>query len=78
MGLINPTQYFNSQYQASLAITLLLVDDILNGERELPYKVIERQMELVDKHSSKTANKVKLRALSVRERLYGDHQRCGE
>ena len=34
-----------------------------------------RQMGLVDEHSSKRANEVKLRALSVRERLDGDHQR---
>ena len=75
MGLIYPTQYSNSQYQASLAITRHFVDCILNGERELPYEVMERQMELVDEHSSKRANEVKLRVLSVRERLDGDHQR---
>ena len=53
MGLIYPTQYSNSQYQASLTITRPLIDCILNGERELPYEVMVRQMELVDEHSSK-------------------------
>ena len=74
MGLIYPTQYSNSQYQASLAITRPLVDCILNDERKLPYEVLERQMELVDEHLSKRANEVKLRASSVRERIDGDHQ----
>ena len=32
-------------------------------------------MELVNEHLSKKANEVKLRALSVRERMDGDHQR---
>ena len=75
IGLIYPTQYSISQYLASLAITRPLIDCILNGERKLPYEVMERQMELVNEHLSKKANEVKLRALSVRERMDGDHQR---
>ena len=45
MGLIYSTQYSNSQYQASLAITRPPVDCILNGEREPLYKVMVRQVE---------------------------------
>ena len=70
MGLIYPTQYSSSQYQASLAITQRLVDCLLKREKELPFEVMKK---IIDEYSSKRAQEKKLRALSLRERLDSDH-----
>ena len=40
LGPIYPTQYSSSQYQASLAITQLLVDCLLNRKKELSFEVM--------------------------------------
>ena len=48
MGLINPIHYSGSQYKASLAITQPLVDCLLNGEKDVSYKAMMKQLELIN------------------------------
>ena len=75
MGLIIPSVFAQSQYNASCKITRPLVDCLLAGEKSISYKVFESQYKILDDYTKKKRNDSKEELMRVREQLDTDKKR---